>query len=569
MTIRVIAYYRVSTTTQAVKENIEIQKMEREEDLLSLGEDCELIGEYQDDGISGEEIAKRPEFQQALERIREGDVDILWVYMVDRIGRFKSRKDRNQVIELLEESQTSVRSPYDGDFLWDSEERMNDLEKLLNESRAENKRRGQRTHRGFWKARKQGKLRRGGSLPYVFDEKTQEIVDERVQVMATVFDMLKKGYSYHSLADYFNADLEKYPKKVRRYKGKPVTKWSAGYIRSQVWNDFYFTGVIKCTDKAKKGQIDVDTGIKLFPKDLVLQARRAGRQRQWSRKYGIENHPPFALFRGIAKCGHCGWTLGRQPANKNGRFYCSYKCWGRAKRLCDFREISARKLDKILWEAFIGVLQDPEQMQAHILAEDFLTDREREEQKGFLLKAEKGLEGYEESLKLLKEQYHVFRDYTKEEYLERRARYVRLIERKQDEIAKLRQVIQRPAEVAKSVKRATEVVAKEVELVSSLTRLAGNFHLREKPITFPPKTKARIRKIRGEEILDKYIFKPGEMSNEDLSKMIFQQKRLILQEYIDGDKGIEVVHKVKGMPSFRFHFSIESSQRIFQWKAQR
>jgi hypothetical protein len=222
--------------------------------------------------------------------------------MVDRIGRFKKRKDRNTVIELLEESQTSVRSPYDGDFAWNSEERMNDLEKLLNESLAENKRRGQRVHIGHKKARKKGGLRKGGSLPYVFDDepgKEKVINQRRVEVMATIFDMLKAGYSYHSLADYFNADLEKYPKKVRRSGGKPVKKWSAGYIRSQIWNDFYFTGVIKCTDKAKKGQVDVDTGRKLFPEELVLQARRAGSQRQWSRKYGIENHAPFTLFRGI------------------------------------------------------------------------------------------------------------------------------------------------------------------------------------------------------------------------------------------------------------------------------
>lgn len=219
MAIRVIAYYRVSTPQQAKTQNIEMQKAEREEDFLNLG-DCELIGEYQDDGISGEEIAKRPGFQETLAHMEKGDADRLWVYMVDRIGRFKERKDRNRVIELLMESQTSVRSPYDGDFAWNSEERMNDLEKLLNESRAENKRRGQRVHKAHLMARKQGGLRKGGSLPYVFDDepgKEKVINQRRVEVMATIFDMLKAGYCYHSLADYFNADLEKYPKKVRRF----------------------------------------------------------------------------------------------------------------------------------------------------------------------------------------------------------------------------------------------------------------------------------------------------------------------------------------------------------------
>jgi site-specific DNA recombinase len=79
VTIRVIAYYRVSTPQQAERESIEIQKMEREEDFLTLGDDYELVGEYQDDGISGEEIDKRPGFQETLDRIRQGDVDILWV----------------------------------------------------------------------------------------------------------------------------------------------------------------------------------------------------------------------------------------------------------------------------------------------------------------------------------------------------------------------------------------------------------------------------------------------------------------------------------------------------------
>ena len=50
-----------------------------------------------------------------------------------------------------------------------------------------------------------------------------------------------------------------------------------------------------------------------------------------------------------------------------------------------------------------------------------------------------------------------------------------------------------------------------------------------------------------------------ENQNEDINKMIFQQKRLILQKFIDGDKGVEVFHNTNEKPSYKFYISIDSS----------
>ena len=53
-----------------------------------------IVAEYRDDGISGEDIDRRPGFQKVLEAIGDKEADVLLVYMVDRIGRFNKRRDR-------------------------------------------------------------------------------------------------------------------------------------------------------------------------------------------------------------------------------------------------------------------------------------------------------------------------------------------------------------------------------------------------------------------------------------------------------------------------------------------
>jgi site-specific DNA recombinase len=96
-----IAYYRVSSEKQRETQSITLQKIK----LTSFAKDIgyAIIKEFQDDGISGESISKRPGFQDCLEYLAEGKVDYLLVFMVDRLGRFADRKDGNRVIELLEE----------------------------------------------------------------------------------------------------------------------------------------------------------------------------------------------------------------------------------------------------------------------------------------------------------------------------------------------------------------------------------------------------------------------------------------------------------------------------------
>ena len=68
---------------------------------------------------------RSPGFQKVLQAINNTETDVLLVYMIDRIGRFASRKDRNLVIEALEDNQVNVDSPYHGLFRWNNEKELN------------------------------------------------------------------------------------------------------------------------------------------------------------------------------------------------------------------------------------------------------------------------------------------------------------------------------------------------------------------------------------------------------------------------------------------------------------
>jgi DNA invertase Pin-like site-specific DNA recombinase len=92
---KAICYYRVSSKQQAEKQSIDLQKHSLKE--FAEEKSYDIIDGFKDDGISGESIKSRPDFQKTLETIKEGWVDVLLVYMIDRIGRFASRKDRNSV----------------------------------------------------------------------------------------------------------------------------------------------------------------------------------------------------------------------------------------------------------------------------------------------------------------------------------------------------------------------------------------------------------------------------------------------------------------------------------------
>jgi hypothetical protein len=74
------------------------------------------------------------------------------------------------------------------------------------------------------------------------------------------------------------------------------------------------------------------------------------------------NTEEVLLRAGHIRCGRCGNLMSMRRHKKSDGIYLIYRCPGlaRAARTCEYIEISAPKIDKIVWDYLLGVLRDLE-----------------------------------------------------------------------------------------------------------------------------------------------------------------------------------------------------------------
>jgi len=582
--MKAIAYYRVSSEQQRQKQSIELQKIRLNKH--SIEKNYEVVAEFQDDGISGEGIDSRPGFLNALDMIKQDEIDVFLVYMIDRIGRFKNRKDRNRVIELLEESHTSVDSPYDDFFRYDNEDDLNDLEKLLNESRRDNVKRGIRISEGHMANRLNGKFS-GGQVPYglcYIDRIGFQIVQSELDTLKEIFKKISTGWGLNRTRDFLNLYLDRFPKRARKYKGKPVKEWSAIHIRGLVHNDFYYTGIIQLTpDSEKKGVQAIDTKIKLFDQDSIEIARREVSikraryfdpnliNRKHSHAQQDETVFTDALLHGLIRCGHCGWKLGLQKQRFNGRVYYYYKCRGVDKGKCDFKQVSGLKLDKLIWRKFIETLQEPAKVQEQILKQEFLFDKDRKAQISLFESTKKDLK------KLAKVKARILKQFrwghlNDDEYRAEMEKITKLYEQTEKNLNRYREAVERPIEVEETVKRATQLIAEQANLIWTLNQIREidkDIEAMENDIDQDDiEGKILIAKCKEsvidetnqiiKDLLSKLTISPADRNN-DIKALIFQQKRMMLQRFINHEENQGI--RINSLEDVEINFLIKSLRR--------
>jgi len=595
---KAVAYYRVSSEQQRERQSIELQKLKLQS--YAKEKEYKIVKSFVDDGVSGEEISKRPGFESCLSFIEKGKADLLLVYMVDRIGRFKARKDRNRVIELLESSETSVDSPYDGYFNYAKEEDLNSLEGLMNESRRDNRKRGIRVHEGHTAKRLAGCFS-GGRLPYGLGFQKGVgfyITESEKATLEDIFNKVIDGWGIIPLRDHLNANLERFPKRIRKYKGHEVKRWTDQNIWQILHNDFYFTGVIEPTEQSKaKGVPAVDTGIKLFPKDLVERARREMATRRFravndrmpnrKRIHAQTGKVYFtdALLHGIVRCAHCGTKMGLNHLRRpSGRVHSYYVCRNKQARRngCSCPNISVRKLDRAVWAKFIETMEDPEKMQEMILQGAFFVDKDRKEQFERLNQYQEELGKLQSTLERTTELYR-WGDYSKKKYLEKRKGIGGLIERKGKQINQLSTAIRQPQEIKGAVEAATEYVSNQIEVFRALTEIRKLAQYIKSigegaDLNVYGRLKAKTEQV---DLLEE-LFEIVENYDSDVSEylkrfdldvsdfeiyhickeMIFKQKRQMLQNFLDvkDKKGV----LFRSIDDFDVYFSLKASYSLLR-----
>jgi site-specific DNA recombinase len=201
--LRIAAYLRVSTDEQA-ESGLGIDAQRTQVRAMAVVKGYPAPTEYVDNGISGtKDVDKRPALHALMEDVAAGNVDVVVIPSLDRLGR-KTRIILRLVEELAERNVTlvSCRESFDtstptGQFVLTILAGLAQMERDMTAARTKA---ALREH-----SKRDGEA--GGKLPYGYVRTADGIVvdEEAVKVVKYIFGCVKRGDSLRAIAEKLNA----------------------------------------------------------------------------------------------------------------------------------------------------------------------------------------------------------------------------------------------------------------------------------------------------------------------------------------------------------------------------
>ena len=218
-------YIRVSTEDQA-REGFSLG--EQKEKLLQLCsfKDLEVYKVYKDAGISAKDMEHRPQFQEMLQDMKEGKINYIVAYKLDRITR--SVRDLEELISVLEQYNCFLLCDRD-DVNTSTANGRFFVRMLTVLSQLEIEIVSERTKFGLNGAIKSGHIPGQRPFGYTKSEDKKMIVDNATRpYVEKIFDMYLEVKSFQQIANYFKEN-NIYPKK----------KWHDTTIQKIIDNKIY------------------------------------------------------------------------------------------------------------------------------------------------------------------------------------------------------------------------------------------------------------------------------------------------------------------------------------------
>ena len=202
-------YIRVSTEDQA-REGFSLG--EQEEKLLQLCKfkELEVYKVYKDAGISAKDMEHRPQFQEMLKDMKEGKLNYIVAYKLDRITR--SVRDLEELISVLEQYNCFLLCDRD-DVNTSTANGRFFVRMLTVLSQLEIEIVSERTKFGLNGAIKSGHIPGQRPFGYKSAEDKRMVIDNATRpYIEKIFDMYLEGKSFQQIANYFKEN-NIYPKK--------------------------------------------------------------------------------------------------------------------------------------------------------------------------------------------------------------------------------------------------------------------------------------------------------------------------------------------------------------------
>lgn len=308
---RVFCLYRVSTKKQVdINGELTVQRNVCH-DFASNQADWKIVKEFTEKGVSGYKVAfhDREGIQELKEAVRNGEIDVVLVYMFDRLGR--REQERIDLTAWLIQHGIEVWSVNEG------QQKLENIgDKIINVIRAnsaeeESKKISLRVSAAKRELTMEGRYT-GGTVPYGYQlvdsgfvNKKKHIVKElainpaEAEIVRLIFSKyVNEGYGSFRLAQYLNA------RGILTHNG---SKFQSNTINRIITNRLY-TGYIISGDAVSPYRDD----LKIIENGVFEQAQKIHRQRQHRNEE--KNNIAFqtkgkTLLSGNIFCAHCGQRL--------------------------------------------------------------------------------------------------------------------------------------------------------------------------------------------------------------------------------------------------------------------
>lgn len=323
-TKRVACLYRVSTIGQVEKDDIPMQKQCCHE-FCQRQPGWKIVKEFSEKGISGFKVSAkdRDAIQELQKAAVQGEIDILLVFMFDRLGR---RDDETPfIVEWFVKNGVEVWSAMEGQQRFD-----NHVDKLLNyirywQASGESIKTSVRTKTRIGQLTEEGHFT-GGGVPFGYqlvhngrvNKKNRPVYDlaiepQESEIVKLIFQKyVNEGYGSQRLCRYLSDEG------ILNRNGKNIPTTSINRI---IKNPIY-TGFI-CNGDSKSEHIPE---LQIINQETFDRAREIMTKRVTHHAEVPLNTAGKSLLVGNVYCGHCGGKLtlttsGRNYTRKDGTIY--------------------------------------------------------------------------------------------------------------------------------------------------------------------------------------------------------------------------------------------------------
>ncbi|MDA0782797.1 MAG: recombinase family protein [Proteobacteria bacterium] len=337
--------------------SLDAQRMSAENYIASQeheGWEC-LPVQYNDGGFTGGNL-ERPALQRLFQDIRDGKIDCIIVYKIDRLTR--SLLDFSKIIELLDEHNCSFVAVTQSFNTSNSMGRLM-LNVLLSFAQYERELTSERIRDKFEASCKLG-IWMGGNPPLGYNPKDRKLLinESEAKLVRIIYQRFLEVASPTEVARDMNEMGFKTKTWIsesgKLHKGSNFTKRS---IRHILDNPVY-AGKI-----SHKGNIYDGEHEPIIMPDMWNKAQSIFKRKndKVTKPTSRISKPP--LLKGIFSCGFCGTVMTPTYTNKKGKRYRYYVCSAKQRGVnekCPVGTISASEAEQVVIDQVLQLLSSPE-----------------------------------------------------------------------------------------------------------------------------------------------------------------------------------------------------------------